>query len=72
MEKVMLHIQSICKGRELWNYIVLHAQNEEAAAWYSQKMNDFSGKKPVAVVNISPVIGANAGIGTAAVSIMFK
>jgi hypothetical protein len=72
MEKVMLHIRSICKGRELWNYIVLHAQNEEAAAWYAQKMNDFSGKQPVAVVNISPVIGANAGIGTAAVSIMFK
>jgi fatty acid-binding protein DegV len=35
-------------------------------------MNDFTGKEPVAVVNISPVIGANAGIGTAAVALMFK
>jgi uncharacterized protein len=72
MEKVMLHLSSICKGREIWNYIVLHAQNEDAAAWYSQKMKDFTGKKPVAVVNISPVIGSNAGIGTAAVALMFK
>jgi hypothetical protein len=72
MEKVMLHLSSICKGREIWNYIVLHAQNEDAAEWYSRKMKDFAGKAPVAVVNISPVIGANAGIGTAAVALMFK
>jgi uncharacterized protein len=72
MEKVMLHLQTICKGREIWNYIVLHAHNTEAAAWYTGKMKDFTGKEPVAVVNISPVIGANAGVGTAAVALMFK
>ncbi len=72
MEKVMLHLSSICKGREIWNYIVLHAQNIDAATWYVIKMKAFTGKDPVAVVNISPVIGANAGIGTAAVAIMFK
>jgi uncharacterized protein len=72
MEKVMQHLQTICKGREIWNYIVLHAHNTEAAAWYTGKMKVFTGKEPVAVVNISPVIGANAGIGTAAVALMFK
>jgi hypothetical protein len=72
MEKVMLHLRSICKGREIWNYIVLHAHNPEAAAWYTGRMQVFTGKEPVAVVNISPVIGANAGIGTAAVALMFK
>jgi uncharacterized protein len=72
MEKVMLHIQTICNGREIWNYIVLHANNTEAAQWYTGKMKDFTGNEPVAVVNISPVIGANAGIGTAAVALMFK
>ena len=72
MEKVMLHLSSICKGREIWNYIVLHAQNTDAAEWYADKMKAFTDKEPVSVVNISPVIGANAGIGTAAVSLMFK
>jgi DegV family protein with EDD domain len=72
MEKVMLHLSTICKGREIWNYIVLHAHNTEAAAWYTGKMKDFTGNEPVAVVDISPVIGANAGIGTAAVALMFK
>jgi len=72
MEKVMEHLSEICKDREIWNYIVLHAQNEDAAGWYTQKMNDFTGKMPVAVVNISPVIGGNAGIGAAAVALMFN
>jgi len=72
MEKVMMHLSSICKGREIWNYIVLHAQNTDAAAWYVNKMKTLTGKEPVAVVNISPVIGANAGIGTAAVALMYK
>ena len=72
MEKVMHHLSSICKGREIWNYIVLHAHNTNAAEWYTNKMIAFTGKEPVSVVNISPVIGANAGIGTAAIAIMFK
>ena len=72
MEKVMTHIHSIGEGREIWNYIVLHAHNPEAAAWYAHKMKEFTGKEPVAVVDISPVIGANAGIGTASVALMFK
>jgi len=72
MEKVMLHIKAISKGREIWKYIVLHAHNTEAAAWYTNKMKKFTGSEPVAEVNISPVIGSNAGIGAAAVAIMFK
>jgi DegV family protein with EDD domain len=71
MEKVMDHIHTICKNREVWNYIVLHAQNTDAAEWYAQQMNELTGKKPVAIVNISPVIGSNAGIGAASVAFMF-
>lgn len=70
MEKVMHQIYKICKNREVWNYIVLHAQNNDAAAWYAEKMNEFSGKMPLAIVNISPVIGSNAGIGAASIAIM--
>ena len=72
MEKVMAHLRSTRNGREIWNSIVLHAQNKEAAAWYAIKMREFTGKEPLVVVNISPVIGANAGIGTASVAIMYK
>jgi uncharacterized protein len=72
MEKVMDHISSICKDRGVWNYMVLHAQNNDAAEWYMEKMNELTGKMPVAIVNISPVIGSNAGIGAASVALMFN
>jgi uncharacterized protein len=72
MEKVMRHLQTICNDREIWNYIVLHAHNTEAASWYTGRMKAFSGLEPVAVVDISPVIGANAGIGAASIALMFK
>ena len=72
MEKVMLHISKLCKDQEIWNYMVLHAHNTEAASWYVRSMKDFTGKEPVAVIDISPVIGANAGIGAASVAFMFK
>ena len=72
MEKVMQHIGKLCKDREIWNHMVLHAHNTEAALWYARSMKDFTGKEPVAVIDISPVIGANAGIGAASVAFMFK
>ncbi|MCX6301024.1 MAG: DegV family EDD domain-containing protein [Bacteroidia bacterium] len=72
MEKVMKHILSARPGEKIWNYIVLHANNENAAAWYSEKMEILTGKKPVSVVNISPVIGANSGVGAASVAILYE
>jgi len=71
MEKVMSHVSKISKGKTIWNYTVLHANNIDAANWYSEKMELLTGKTPASVVNISPIIGANAGIGAAAVALLF-
>jgi len=68
MEKVIALIKKSMAGKQIWNYIVLHANNEEAAKWYTEKMEEITSFKPVSVVNISPVIGANTGIGSAAVA----
>ncbi len=70
MEKVMGHISKIVREKPIWNYVVLHANNSDAATWYSEKMESLTGMKPVSVVNISPIIGANAGIGAAAVALL--
>lgn len=72
MSKVMGHIKRLSGGKRIWNYIVLHAQNPDAAAWYAQEMETLFGKKPVSVINISPVIGAHAGVGAAAVAFMYE
>lgn len=71
MQKVMKHIEKINNEKIIWNYIVLHADNIKAAEWFSEKMKDLTGRKPVSVVNISPVIGANAGAGAASVALLY-
>jgi len=71
MEKVMDHVRELMQKRRIWNYIVLHADNPEAAAWYSRSMKMYTGLDPAASVNISPVIGANTGIGAASVALLF-
>jgi DegV family protein with EDD domain len=71
MEKVMSHIRKISDNKRIWNYIVLHANNAKAADWFSEKMENLTKKKPVSVVNISPVIGANAGAGAASVALLY-
>ncbi len=70
MEKVMGHIAKICREKKIWNYVVLHANNVEAAKWYAEQMETVTGFAPVSSVNISPIIGANTGIGAAAVALM--
>lgn len=70
MEKVMGYITKIKKDKSIWNYIVLHANNNDAAIWYARKMEKLTNKKPASVVNISPILGAHAGIGAAAVALL--
>ena len=70
MEKVMGYISAINSKNKIWNYVVLHANNSNGARWFTQKMEALTGKTPVSIVNISPVIGANAGIGAAAIALL--
>jgi len=68
MHKIMRYVKKTVKGKPVWNYIVLHANNPDSAYWFVNKMRILTSKEPVSVVNISPVIGANTGTGTAAVT----
>lgn len=72
MEKVIHHIGAILQGQKVWDYVVLHAGNSAAARWYEDQMRLLTGRDPVSVVEISPVVGANAGIGAASVALMLE
>lgn len=72
LKKIFKHIEKIKKDKEVWNYIVLHANNSDGAKLTSSEMQKITGKKPLSVVDISPIIGMHAGIGANAVSIMFE
>lgn len=70
INKVLKHIKK--QNKLIENYIILHAHNTDAAEVYRTKMKQLTGKEPVGIVNISPVIGMNAGLGTAAVALTYK
>ena len=72
MIKVMRTIKKDLGSNRIWNYIILHAQNPGAAGWYENEMRKLTGHAPISVVNISPVIGMNAGIGSASVAYMLE
>lgn len=72
MERIMAHIRRQINERPIWNYIVMHANNPEAAEWYETRMESLTGKKPVSFVNISPIIGAHSGVGASAIAYMFE
>jgi DegV family protein with EDD domain len=72
LKKIFKHIEKISRGKALWNYIILHANNSNGAQQAQDRMFEITGKKPVSVVNISPVIGMHAGNGAIAVSVLFN
>ncbi len=71
LKKIIKHIHKIGQGKTLWNYIVLHANHIEKAQEVADKMFALTGKKPVSIVNISPVIGMHAGIGAISISLLY-
>lgn len=72
LKNIYKHIKKIGKGKSIWNYIVLHANNPNGAKNAEIKMLEITGKKPVSVVDISPVIGMHAGNGTISISLLFN
>jgi DegV family protein with EDD domain len=72
LNKIFKHIEKISHGKSVWNYIVLHAHNPYGAQKAEIKLLEITGKKPISVVDISPVIGMHAGNGTIAVSLLFN
>jgi DegV family protein with EDD domain len=72
INKVIKSIRKLTRQQRVLNYIVLHAHNKPGADIYINKMVSLTGKQPVSVVDISPVIGMNAGVGAIAVSLLLE
>ncbi len=71
MKKVMKHtLRHLEKEGKVWNYIVLHANNEKGATYFEDEMRKLTGKAPASVVNISPVVGLSAGRGAVSLAYM--
>ena len=71
-KKLLANIKKIINGQEIWEYTVTHADNQEVAEFYAEEMEKMTGKKPLFVNHVSPVLVANTGLGAVAVSLMLK
>lgn len=71
-KKLINVIKKELKGEEIWEYAITHAGNPEVADHYAVEMEKISGKKPIFMDHVSPVLVANTGPGVVAISFMLK
>lgn len=72
IRKVLRIVSEGLKTRRVWKYSILHAHDLIGARLYAGKMEALVGEPPDFIIDISPVVGLNAGHGALAVSIMFE
>ncbi len=72
LRNTLKHLRKAAAGNRVWEYCVLHAHNPEDAGAYALETEAIFGKKPAYVMEISPVIGLNAGVGAVAVSFLME
>jgi fatty acid-binding protein DegV len=60
------------QDKTVWNYIILHVHNLNEVKEMEAKIHKMTGKEPVSIVDISPVIGMHAGDGAIAISLLFN
>jgi len=72
MKKVIRNLSKMLKDKKVWEYAIMHANNPDAAEWYSVEMEKLTGRKPLFVDNVSPVLAANTGEGVVGVAVMLE
>jgi fatty acid kinase/fatty acid kinase fatty acid binding subunit len=69
LRKTLKHLRAAGRVRE---YAILHAHNPADARAYAAEVEGVFGVPPAFVIDISPAIGANAGVGAVAVSYLVE
>lgn len=72
VKRIVCHIEKLSRSRHIWNYIVLHSHNPEGAQAFQKQMETLYNKPAISIVDISPVIGMNAGPGAIAISLQVE
>jgi uncharacterized protein len=72
MKKILGLIRGATCGRPVWNYGLVHAQNEGRARGYGQALEGMLGKPPAFISDVSPVVGVHNGIGVVGIGLMFE
>lgn len=71
-KKILKAFEELATGCGIRNYAVVHAGAPERAEQFARELHSRSGMEPAYVMDISPVIGINAGPGSVGVSMILE
>lgn len=72
MDKIIKIIGDELKTRKLWEYAIVHAAAEQRAAEYAAKLTQLTGRKPVYITELTPVVGVHNGPGTVGIGVCYE
>jgi len=72
LNNILRHLREYTVKNRVWEYCILHAHSLKDALSYSGEVEKIFGKKPAYIMDISPVIGLNTGVGAVAVSLLLE
>jgi DegV family protein with EDD domain len=72
MKKIVGMVKGMQKEGDIWNYAIVHAQNRDRADEYARKLEAETGRPPLYIMDISPVVGVHNGIGAVGIGLMFE
>jgi len=74
VRKIVKIIKEEMESHRIWNYAMVYSDAGEydATMDFAEKLTQLTGKAPVFIESISPVVGVNAGPGAIGVMIMYE
>ncbi len=72
LKKILRRLRTAPVASRVRDYCILHAHNPKDALAYAAEVETVFGMKPAFIMDISPAIGANTGVGTVAVSFLLE
>jgi uncharacterized protein len=70
LKKILKQLRPGTEAGSMGEYFVLHAHCPEDAAAYAEEVEAVMGRKPAAILDISPAIGLHAGVGALALAFL--
>jgi DegV family protein with EDD domain len=72
LKNILRHLRECAAKNGVWEYAILHAHNLKDAMTYAVEVEKVFGKRCAYMMDISPVVGSNAGVGAVAVSFLLE
>ena len=70
--KLIHDIERLLRKNKIWGYTITHAENPDTANYFAAEMERITGKKPLYLEHISPVLVAHTGPGVVCISYLLE